>query len=583
MLQYTIVGKTSRKNMINNKLLFLSIAIAPFLTNTYLDLKITLFYIILGAIALKNKTIETNKTSIMLSLLYFCIIAISTFYSKTKIQSLFGTFDNKIGSVIYFSLIFLYLLSQQFYSNEKNQKQFFEYLIKFSYIASIYSLIQFLDLDPLINSIKEISYRPFSFFGQPNFLGQFLLFPLTFLLLSSIKNFKKNLKYLIFVSTSFILTQNKASFLGLSYGIFAYILNKIKIKNKTKWLILTTSIVPSAFLIYLNPLNFRSLFSREILYSNLSSLISFNQILLGNGLNTFKDNFLKILPTQAFEFENLLSSPQNIHNELLQTFLDLGIVGLITILSIYFSVIKNLFKKEDTYKTAIKYSIFAYFISMQFSFQSIEGYILLTLALALYHSENIQIKINLNWSKYIIGTSLILFGIYNFIGSYQNLSIEKTFFTSEENIQKKLDSAFFFHKIYQYPLNNAIKYSMVDNSLNSQKQKDQSYLINPNSVDYLNVQINLSQNEKDLKANTEKAIKLYPTSPLAYINAYYKYYDDFRNCKESNYYKEELKKLLPKKYTQNIQNCNEINECRLFLKHAQSLDYIFNNKENYCG
>jgi len=564
-----------------NFFIYLAIFIAPFLSHTYVDLKITIFYTFLGYTLIKTPFYESKKTCTIYTLLFLTLL-ISTFNSTIPLESLFGTFEDKIGSLFILSLVLLFNLSRQFYTKEENRNQFFDYLIKFSYIASIYSIIQFLDLDPLVKSIKEISYRPFSFFGQPNFFGQFLIFPLTFLLLNSIKNLKKNLKHLLFVSISFILTQNKASFLGLSYGIFAYILNKTNIKNKTKWLILTVSIIPSALLIYLNPLNLRSLFSREILYSNLSSLISTNQILFGNGLNTFKENFLKIMPIQAFEYENLLSSPQNIHNELIQTFLDLGIIGLITILIIYFSVIKNLFKKEDTYKTAIKYSILAYFISMQFSFQSIEGYILLTLALGLYHNKYLKSKFNLNWFRYTLASCLILFGIYNLIGSYQNKSIEKIFFTSPQNIQKELDSTFFFHQIYQTPLNKAIKYSMVDNSLNSQKHKESSYFINPNSVDYLNVQINLSQNEKTLKKNTEKAIKLYPNSPLAYINAYYKYYDDFKNCNESNYYKEELKKLLPKKYTENIQNCNEINECRLFLKHAPSLDYIFNNPNNYC-
>jgi len=102
------------------------------------------------------------------------------------------------------------------------------------------AILQLFNIDPFVDiDNQEFLFRVYSTIGQPNFLGQFLIFPF-FIIFFSITNFYKNKKYKSLILNSLLLlailiiiyfTKNRATWLAMSISLFFYLILFLDIKT----------------------------------------------------------------------------------------------------------------------------------------------------------------------------------------------------------------------------------------------------------------------------------------------------------------------------------------------------------------
>lgn len=309
--------------------------------------------------------------------LFILIMSISLLESKFLIVSL----RDYIIFLSYFLIYFLVI------NNIKNEQEFYSFIKLFfiiSFIISIYTIIQYYGLDPYLRELGGLT----STIGQKNWISNYLalIFPLIFSLFL-LEEVKKNKIYLFLllsvIYTTIMICQSRGIWISISLTlIFAiYIVIKFNIyeifKKNKKWLIILLSTFLIITIIYStdNPLNKSlltlpqralstfdeedpSINTRFLIWKNTLQMIK-DKPLLGSGIGTFKMNYLD------YQAEFLNENPGSIkywtharepHNEYLQIWAELGIIGLGIFLSIIFIFCKltiNYLKKESSDKKKI--------------------------------------------------------------------------------------------------------------------------------------------------------------------------------------------------------------------------------------
>jgi O-antigen ligase len=132
----------------------------------------TSFYLIPYLLKIRSpkKGKKTLRTLIAFILLFnlFSIISLSVTGHQLS-QQFWGTWGRSNGLLSYFSLTILMLACVRF-SFEGNLPKIFRFLVIGGYATASYSLIQYMDLDPIDWSLKQ----PFAFLGNINFMSSFL-------------------------------------------------------------------------------------------------------------------------------------------------------------------------------------------------------------------------------------------------------------------------------------------------------------------------------------------------------------------------------------------------------------------------
>jgi len=357
----------SLKGLIVFILLFVNKYVYAFRINQENILKIFIIVLltlcVIQFLKIKNIIWYKNRLNLPISL-FILIMSISLLRSETVIISL-------KDYIIYLSYFIIYFL---IINNIKNIKQFNSFIKLFfaiSLIVAIYTLIQYYGLDPYLKELNTLT----STIGQKNFVSNYLglIFPLIFSFFL-LQRTKKN-KILFFVLLSIIYTnlmicQSRGIWISIIstvligiFLIYKFKLFKIFQENQ-KGLILLLVIFLIITLIYStdNPLNKSAItvsqraistFDKQDPSINTRLLIwktTFNMIkdkpLLGSGIGTFKMNYLN------YQAEFLKDNPYYIkysgkageaHNEYLQMWAELGIVGLGLFLLIFYFFYKTIF------------------------------------------------------------------------------------------------------------------------------------------------------------------------------------------------------------------------------------------------
>ncbi|MBI4235378.1 O-antigen ligase family protein [Candidatus Peregrinibacteria bacterium] len=264
-------------------------------------------------------------------------------------------------------------------------------------ILSFYAILQQFGIDPFnISDIDMASGRSFATAGHPNFLGQFLIFPIITLFVRIMKNAGGTKKILLttallFTFTGLLTTFNRASILGILLAICFLKLYKTSGKKRLKFVIigLFLTIITASMLTYTGGL--RSLNSRINLLQPIGALLIENPI-FGSGIETFYKTYQKVATKEIYLTENLYDIPDRIHNEPLQVLLDQGAIGfllyLMTIIFLIWIFIKH--KLQTDNQITAYFAILAYLISMQFSFSlSLHMIFLLGMWAVLFADKNL--------------------------------------------------------------------------------------------------------------------------------------------------------------------------------------------------
>ena len=292
----------------------------------------------------------------------------------------------------YVTLLFyfiLYFFIRNNITDKIELKSFIKIFCLTSFIVSLYTLLQYYGCDPYLKGLPYLS----STIGQKNWISNYLamIFPMIFsyFLLEKTKN--KKLVYFIFLSTVYatlMICQSRGIWISISlaailaiYCIFKFKLFEVFRKNK-KWLtlLLITFLIITIIYSTDNPLNKSaitvpqralstldeqdpSINTRLLIWRTTFKMIKGRPI-FGSGIGTFRMNYLDYQAQLLKENPNYIkyyTKAGEAHNEYLQMWAELGLIGLGLFLLIFYFIYRSVFKffkrKEDTQDKLIVLSL----------------------------------------------------------------------------------------------------------------------------------------------------------------------------------------------------------------------------------
>lgn len=335
-------------------------------------------YLVLGIPVLikGRKKIPYNKYVYSVIGLWAAVYIVATIFSASPVESFWGSFERMQGTLIIFYYLAHFLICLKFLRREKEQNILLHLVIILGSLISIYALIQWFRVDPFpIGDIDKAGGRAYGTLGQPNLLGQFLLAPIfasLILFFNSWKPLKYRLVYLLAFLLSLaglLVTFNRASLLGLLVAALLLFIYERKLKASRQIIVFGTilGLIIAGMILFGGTL--RSLNSRAILWENSLPLISQNWI-IGSGPETFYQSFQTVLTPDLYLSETLYNMPDRVHNEALQTFLDLGVLGFLLYLFnlIFLCWVYFKHKAETAGAKVWLFVLIATTISLQFGF-----------------------------------------------------------------------------------------------------------------------------------------------------------------------------------------------------------------------
>jgi len=388
MEKYWIKDNTIYKKLITIviKLLLLSVHL---LANKYVynfrvnqEAVLKLFIIILFA-AWLIKMLNTGeyflqKTKLdLLVILFTLVIILSVLISETKTVSL-------QEFIIFLSYILIFFLITNNLNKKTDFNSFIRLFFIISLLISIYTIIQYYGVDPYLSDLNSLT----STIGQKNWISNYLamIFPVVFSYFLLEQSKKNRILYFFLLSilyATLMICQSRGIWISISlttiiaiYIILKFNLLKVFKENKRGLvLILITFLVITIIYSTDNPLNKSaitvpqraistfdeqdpSINTRLLMWKTTFEMIK-EKPLLGSGIGTFKMNYL------IYQAEFLKSNPYYIkysgkageaHNEYLQMWAELGIIGLgmfIGIILMFYSLIIDYLKKNDSDKEKI--------------------------------------------------------------------------------------------------------------------------------------------------------------------------------------------------------------------------------------
>lgn len=562
----------------------------------------------------KSFSFSYNKSLLIYLAIYAFSLLFSTLFSETPLLSFFGEYEYMRGIIFYALIIFHFFLCLQIFQKEKYIRFFFIFTKFLGIGISIHAILQYFNIDPFIDvDNAKYLFRVYGTLGQPNFLGQFLIFPFFITLFSLKESYHRKInKHFFFdislfciISLALFLTQNRASFLAISITLlicFCTFSSYTKFKKIGITALLTT--VPISAMLYFG-INTRSLYSRWLLWESVFKNISFQNFFLGNGLNSFYRTIASVLPKTAFEYETFYTLPARVHNEFLENFLETGLVGAILYLvPIFFLVIILYKKKLNTLNAQISFSvILAYIFSVQMSFGVIEHFVFLAgfwaiLLLQTLSFKQIHIHLSSIFKRLSIAVVCGVLGIFLFFSAYsilrtdillnkgmkqyfKNLHESYTIFNKASSLSPffstphKLILDFF---IAPYTQGDPFFHEKLKTHLDTyEKIHNQDFYFHILSIKFASWKKNIPQ----VKSHAKKATALAPNIPLVYTEAGNAFFAN-NDCKNALIYYQKLESLAPKSaFFQNSSNLQEKELHRLFIKHAKAFENAMTNK-NKC-
>lgn len=345
-----------------------------FILKVFISIALTLF--IINFIISEIKSFYLTKINISI----FCFILIMTsslLRSSTIILSL-------QDYIIFLSYLILFFLIANNVNSKKQIFAFVKIIFFTAFIVSLYTIIQYYGFDFYLKNINDIT----STIGQKNWVSNYLamVFPITFcfFLLEKIKKNKIIYYFLLsIIYTSITICQSRGIWISciLTLLIGIYIVFKFKVytyfKDNKSWLIILLITFSIISIIYSTDNIFNknaltlperaistfdikdsAINSRILKYKTSLEMIK-NNFLFGSGIGTFKINYLiyqaNYINRNPFyiKYSNRFTEA---HNEYLQIFVELGIIGLLGFILIFIYIYKIIIlyiKKNNSKKDKI--------------------------------------------------------------------------------------------------------------------------------------------------------------------------------------------------------------------------------------
>ena len=388
MEKYLIKENNSYNNLITIFLKLLLIIVSLFVNKYVYDFIVNqkailiLFTVILFSIFLvkiiNSEKYSLQKTQLDLLVIIFSLVLIfSLFISKTKTVSL-------QDFIIFFSYFIIFFLITNSIDKKSDFYSFIHLFFIISSLVSIYTIIQYYGFDPYLSDLHSLT----STIGQKNWVSNYLamIFPVMFSFFLLEETQKNKIVYFFLLSilyATLMICQSRGIWISISltailaiYIIIKFKFYKIFNRNR-KWLFSLLLTFLAITIIYStdNPLNKSaitvpqramttfdeqdpSINTRMLIWRNTFEMIK-DKPIFGSGIGTFKMNYLN------YQAKFLRGNPEYIkywtnagesHNEYLQMWAELGIIGLgifIGIILMFYSLIIDYLKKNDSDKEKI--------------------------------------------------------------------------------------------------------------------------------------------------------------------------------------------------------------------------------------
>lgn len=505
-----------------------------------------------------NKSVFNSKILKTVSLILL-VIFVSTIFSDQRLNSIWGTYERKLGLIQWAGLGIYFFFLVCFLNREK---AFFgiKVLIFTGLMISIYGILQKLGFDPIFSNfnVDYLEGRIFSTIGNPDFLAQFLA-PTAFL--SIFFAAKKKSKILLFTSIviliAIVLTESRASILALLGAMAIWLF--LEVKNKKK-LLLTSLVIIATFISFVffetpgfdrfkfNDANLRSIESRLVIWK-VAAEIARDYPILGIGPDNLEIYFPSYMKPEFYYLEDDLNiSADRAHNEIL----DMGLIGGIPLILLYlylaYLIFKNVFNKDETTKAA-SLALIVILLQNQLSFSQIIHWILfffLLSILVIKNSKNIFEKIilrkNLKFTTIILVIFLTLFGVKETILDKVYAEAWYTYALRTDDTKIGLQNAISFS-----PLESEFRYNLLMWYPDQRYEQVQALkLIEGDTINVIAWEANdlLGRNNNEAYRLFEKVINLnpyYPHTTRAYADGLYKNGD---YVKATEYYEKYLE-LIP--------------------------------------
>ena len=337
--------------------------------------------IILAVLVIKyfaKKEISWFKNSLNLPIFLFVLVMSLSLLRVNTIRVSLRDYE------IFISYFLLYFLISNNIDEENQFDSFVKLFFIISLIVALYTLMQYYGLDPYLKELNRLS----STIGQKNWISNYLalIFPIIFsyFLLQKIRRNKIFLFLLLsIVYATLMICQSRGIWISISLALLIGIFFVFKFKivktfqNNRKWLFLLLLTFLLITIIYSteNPLNKSaitvaqravstfdeqdpSINTRLLMWRTTLQMIK-EKPLLGSGIGTFEMNYLdyqaEILGDNPY-YIKYSGKAREAHNEYLQMWAELGLVGLgvfLSIIFIFYNLIINYFKKEHNDKKKI--------------------------------------------------------------------------------------------------------------------------------------------------------------------------------------------------------------------------------------
>lgn len=374
MEKYLIEENNIYNNLITIFLKLLLISVPLFVNKYVYDFIVNqkatliLFTVILFSIFLV-KIINTKKYSLQRTkldlpvILFALVIIFSVLISETRRVSL-------NDFIIFFSYILIFFLITNNLNKKVDFNSFIHLFFIISSLVSIYTIIQYYGFDPYLSDL----YRLTSTIGQKNWISNYLamIFPVAFSYFLLEKTKKNKIIYFVLLAilyTTLMICQSRGIWISITLTVIIaiYIIFKLKFyeifKINKKWLflLLITFLIITIIYSTENPLEKSAITVTERVISTFDEqdpslnmhLLTWNTTInmikdrpiFGSGIGTFKMNYLnyqaEFLKDNTY-YVNYSGKAGEAHNEYLQIWAELGIIGLGLFLFIFYCFYKTI-------------------------------------------------------------------------------------------------------------------------------------------------------------------------------------------------------------------------------------------------
>jgi O-antigen ligase len=350
---------------------------------------------------------------------FLLILAISWAMAIRPHLSFWGGYFRQGGLINMLHYVVLFVLTLQVLRTKRNQKTFMKVLSLSGLLVAIYAIFQKMGIDVFPTGHTEIfEGRSFSSIGNPTALGAFLLFPIwAEVYLWKMAKAKKKPRHVLGIALmllALIFSRNRASILALLVtGMLALI---HRFRKKKEWLLGAglLSVIALTVFVQVYGADTRSLGSRVSTWSSSVEILKDNPV-RGYGLESFGYVFENYVQNDFFLYEDYHNLVDRPHNEFLEMWIHLGILGAAFYVFVVVYVARAFWRSKFldlSYVSSL--ALLSLFVSNFFSFSLTTHYVFVAIFLAILGVGSAKKwVVKRHWSTDVVSIALLLLVVCN--------------------------------------------------------------------------------------------------------------------------------------------------------------------------